>query len=288
MEIPVKDSETRKCKNPECGKDYEPQYLEVMSLKLLRGAGFCPECAQAELKRRDEEEKAQLLADISRRRREARARTGIPDKFMNEDFSTFKYKNNKNLNEAFHICWEYAEVYPIGQRPLKYPSLYIFGDVGLGKTHLSCAIGHRLLDRWTGEGIYPKIIWVSEPDLYQRIQASYNYTAEERQMLPTEDDIIKGLQYCDLLILDDVGKEKRQDPRFIQRTLFKVINGRYDHDLPMIITANLNPTELKLHLGSGVGADASFDRFFEMCEGEQVHLEGESYRKFRASRKRHE
>ena len=125
----------------------------------------------------------------------------------------------------------------------------------------------------------PTVRWVSEPQLFSKIEASFNYTAEDKLILPNKDDIINDLIFADLLILDDVGKEKRQDPRFVQRTLFAIINGRYDRDYPMVITANLKPSLLTGHLGTGGTDEASYDRWVEMCQNERVPIDGESYRR---------
>jgi len=150
----------------------------------------------------------------------------------------------------------------------------------VGKTHLSCAIAHRILDRWNdGDAAVPRIRWVSEPELFSKIEASFNYTAEEKQFMPNKDDIISDLVYADLLILDDVGKETRQDPRFVQRPLFSLINGRYDRDYPMVITANLKPSLLTGHLGKSGTDEASYDRFLEMCQQKRIPIDGDSYRR---------
>ena len=82
-----------------------------------------------------------------------------------------------------------------------------------------------------------------------------------------------------MLIIDDVGKEKRNDPKFVQRTLFKIIDGRYKGARPVVITANLNPTQLKRYLGAGGEDEASFDRLWGMTNGEFFNIEGESYRR---------
>ena len=93
-------------------------------------------------------------------------------------------------------------------------------------------------------------------------------------MRESEDDIIKGIIGADLVVLDDVGKEKRLKPDFVQRTLFSLIDGRYKNQLPLIITANLDPAGLKEHLES-----ASFDRIFEMIQGTTVRMDGRSFRR---------
>lgn len=275
-------NETKVCKDRDCQQEYEPKYYDLLGSHLLVGQGWCPDCANRASNELEAKDKATALADVARRRREARTRTKIPPKYMNEDFSTFKKGRGKQIDAAFELCWQYAEEYPADKKPEGYRSLYIYSENSwrVGKTHLSCAIAHRILDRWQdGDTPCPRVRWVSEPQLFSKIEASFNYTIEEKQILPNKDDIINDLIYADLLILDDVGKEKRQDPKFVQRTLFAIINGRCDRDYPIIFTANLKPALLKGHLGKGGTDEASYERLLEMCHGKGIQIDGESYRR---------
>jgi len=264
--------ETRKCRR--CREEYKPQYLEVLGIKILRGAGYCPKCA----KKVSEEEHAKEVAiqeqKINDERYDRIAVSGIPPKFKNEKLSSF---DKGWQDKALAFCKKYADEFPLDKRPVDYPSLYLWSAKtwGVGKTHLSCAIAHRIFERWAGGGRgCPRIQFVSESDLFRQIQATYSFNREEGMTRDSEDDIIRKLTTCDLLILDDVGKERRSDPRFIQRTLFGLIDGRYKLQLPMILTANVNADGLRRHLEG-----ASFDRFFEMIGGVSVNMDGESYRR---------
>jgi len=268
----------------DCSGEFEPQFWEVLGIRALRGQGRCPDCSQKKLAELEALEVAKKATEVLSRRRDARASMGIPPRFMNKDFSTGSWDRGrgKEIDRAYRECWNYAEEYPIGRNVKGYRSLLIYSESswGVGKTHLSCSIAHRILDRWNDpELVIPRILWISEPDLYQRIQASYNYNYEERQLLPNEDDILKELIYKDLLILDDVGKERRTDPKFVQRTLFKVINGRYDRDVPIVITANLAPEELQDYFGTRGRDEASWDRLYEMVKGKVIKIDGDSYRR---------
>lgn len=274
------EPETGDC--PECGcKDitFTVWKLRDGTIKKYKN---CPDCSARYEAEREAEDKLARSGDMPKRRRSARIGMGIPPRFMQKDFSNFDRGRSKKIDEAFDLCWQYAEEYPVGKRPVGYRSLYIYSENswGVGKTHLSCAIAHRILDRWQDvDTSCPRVKWVSEPALFSRIEASFNYTWEDKQILPNKDDIIKDLIHTELLILDDVGKEKRQDPRFVQRTLFAIINGRYDLDLPIVFTANLKPSLLKGHLGQGGTDEASYDRLVEMCQNKRVPIDGESYRR---------
>ena len=256
-----------------CKEDYEPTYREVMGIKILKGAGYCPECRVIVCQEEEAKEAAIEARAIIDTRLYYLGKSGIPPKFMDSSFKTF---DKGWQDKALKFCNQYAEDFPVGRRPLNYRSLYLWSakSWGVGKTHLCCAIAHRIFERWSGEGLCPMVYFVSESDLFRQIQATYSYNREESHLRDSEDDILRRLIGCDLLILDDVGKEKRADPRFVQRTLFSLIDGRYKLQLPMILTANVGADGLKRHLEG-----ASFDRFFEMIEGKSACLDGESYRR---------
>jgi DNA replication protein DnaC len=277
--------ELRTCKNSECKKEYEASIMNLLGARIVRGGGYCPDCAKKLFEREEAMEKGIITPEeINRQRRLWRLRCGIPPKFANEDFSTFEKDRQP---KAFKKCWDYAENYPLGA-PQSYPSLVLFSEHswGVGKTHLVCSIAHRILDRWNGERINCPVLFISEPDLYMRIQATYNYSLEEKYSKEDESDIISHLTSAGLLILDDVGKRRVHDPRFVQRIMFSVIDGRYKAMLPIVLTANLNPEQLKVYLGGGEKDEASFDRLLEMTGGmvrpgviRFLKLEGDSFRR---------
>jgi len=272
-------AETRTCLK--CQGQYEPEYYgKVGGVQLLKGSGYCPGCAKVAYEEEVAREKAAFEALTHNTRHEHIAQSGIPYRFMTQKFKTFE---KGWQDKALAFCEKYAEDFPVNKRPSGVPSLYLWaaGNAvnpkgnGTGKSHLSCAIAHRIFERWTGKHKgCPRIYFVSESDLFRQIQATYSFSREEGRVRDSEDDIVRKLTYCDLLILDDVGKERRSDPRFIQRTLFSIIDGRYKLLLPLVLTANVNGDGLRRHL-----EDASFDRFFEMIEGKSVCMDGQSYRR---------
>lgn len=276
-------NEKRNC--DQCGNEYEPQYYDVLGSHILVGQGNCPVCNQKEYDAEVAKENAALQASIMATRRKRRQECGIPSKFMNQDFSTFE---KGWQDEAYKKCWNYAGSFPVDHRPTGYPSLYLWASGnkenpsgnGTGKSHLSYAIVHRILDRWTGENDRGclRVICLREQDLFRQIQATYSFTPEEKMMRESEDDIIKSIIYADLVVIDDVGKEVRANSDFVRKILFAIINGRYDQNLPLIITANLAPAQLKVHLDKPP-TEASYSRFLEMTKRQSVVMDGRSYRR---------
>lgn len=269
--------EPRVCKNPDCKREYEAHILTILGTRIIFGWGYCPECAKKVLEEEEAREESMKLEKIAHQRRRWRLTCGIPPKFMTEEFGTF---DKERQLKAYEKCLGYANNYPL-TNPRGYSSLLLFSEHswGVGKTHLVCSIAHHILGRWTGEDTGCPVLFISEPDLYMRITATYNYSLEEKSYRESETDIIKQLTAVGLLILDDVGKRRVTDPRFVQRIMFSIIDGRYKAILPMVLTANLDPERLRVYLGGGQEDEATFDRLLEMTGGKFLEIEGESYRR---------
>jgi DNA replication protein DnaC len=264
-----------KCKK--CGKEYEEFYSIIVGHKYNWGSGCCNECLELQAKEKENLEKMRRQQEIDVARQEHKDKIGIPFRYKNTNFKSFKLGFQ---DKALKVCTDYVANFPKDKRPRGYSSLYLWSTKswGTGKTHLAVSICHELLDRWNGDGYCFQPLFMSEPELFRRIQATYSYDYNEQRNKESESDIINQIANADLVVLDDVGKEPRNDMKFVRRTLFAIINARYDNDLPMIITANLDPVGLKEHLDEPP-TEASFNRFFEMTGGMNTQMDGNSYRK---------
>ncbi len=108
--------------------------------------------------------------------------------------------------------------------------LLLMGNYGCGKTHLAAAVANFVVSL----GI--PTIFLTVPDLLDWLRFSYDNpdtTFEERF------DEIRNIH---LLILDDLGTQNATP--WAQEKLYQVINHRYMHRLPMVITTNLDLAEL--------------------------------------------
>jgi DNA replication protein DnaC len=81
---------------------------------------------------------------------------------------------------------------------------------------------------------------------------------------------LRKMQSIDMLMMDDVGKEKQTD--WSRSIMFDVVNYRYEHILPIVITTNLTTKQLAEYFG-----DAVWSRLCEMCRGAQ--MSGSDYRR---------
>lgn len=114
--------------------------------------------------------------------------------------------------------------------------LYIWGDVGVGKTHTACAI----LRAWVDTGGACK--FTSALGLLDEIRDTFD--SQKR-----EADIMERYGKTRLLVIDDLGKECPTE--WALSKLFGLINTRYEGMRPTIITTQYQPPELVKHLARG-------------------------------------
>ena len=96
-------------------------------------------------------------------------------------------------------------------------------------------------------------------------------------------DGVNSLDTYDLLILDDLGAERKSD--FSMQNVFNVINRRWASGKPLIITTNLSIKEMKaLRTSENVQYQRIYDRIFDMCT--PVCINGASRRKESAEKKK--
>ena len=111
-------------------------------------------------------------------------------------------------------------------------SLFITGEPGLGKTHLSSAIAHELID--AGYDI-----------VYETAGTIFSLMEDIRFGRASEDTAarVERVSHCDLLIMDDLGAEFVTP--FVRSALFSIVNGRIMNNKKTIISTNLNEEDIE-------------------------------------------
>jgi chromosomal replication initiator protein len=164
------------------------------------------------------------------------------EKFENRMELNFQIDPETNLNsrytmESFVVGSSNELAYAaanaiVGEPGTKYNPFFIYGGVGLGKTHLIQAIGNAIRAKFQGK-VKPRYV-SSEKFTSDIVWAIRNKRIE---------DIKRKYRDCDVLIIDDIqfigGKEKTMEE------FFHTFNALYENNKQIIISSDRPPQSLQ-------------------------------------------
>lgn len=175
-------------------------------------------------------------------------RSGLGRRFQQRTFENFECSTPEQ-QKCFNLAKRYADTF--ADRLQDGKGLLMIGSIGAGKTHLAAAIANQLL----AAGI--PVIFKTSIDLLSDIRSTYDTDTQESKVVDTYGTV-------ELLILDDLGKEKVT--AWAASMIFSIINARYENMLPTIITTNHGCKELAAALGDDrTRAEAIVSRLQETC-----------------------
>lgn len=194
-----------------------------------------------------------LLSERKKKIDELAHNNGLPPIFQDKTLGNYdKSKNPK----AYRAAVEFIEKFPSTK------GILFTGFPGLGKSHLAAAIA-RELNQKLYSTYFGNII-----DIISFIKSTYN-----KDSLLTEYETIKIMtQRIDLLIIDDLGKER--DTEYNLYLLYQIINKLYENKKSIIITTNYGAFDLRERLGDRGHAIVS--RICAMCT--PIVMTGEDWR----------
>ncbi len=130
----------------------------------------------------------------------------------------------------------YAASMAVAKNPGKaYNPLYIYGGVGLGKTHLLQAIAHHILKNFPEL----KIIYTTTEKFTNEVIYAIQNAQNNRKLM---DQFHRQYRTVDVLLIDDVqflaGKERTQEE------FFHTFNALHDAGKQVVLTSDCPPKEI--------------------------------------------
>ncbi len=174
------------------------------------------------------DESVSLLRDISRAKKEfnRQEKAAVAIEGLNPRY-TFESFVVGSSTEFAH-----AATRAVAQTPGRtYNPLFIYGGVGLGKTHLLCAIGNMVASEQTAR----KIVFRTAEQFTNELIAAIRYEK-------TTEFRARYRKACDILLIDDVqfigGKERTQEE------FFHTFNALYEDNKQIVLTSDQTPDEI--------------------------------------------
>lgn len=143
--------------------------------------------------------------------------------------------------------------------------VYLYGEAGVGKTHIACA----LIKHLTEKGIEAK--FYNAGDFLEQLREDF----EKGGYYEDEDGseylglFRETMNFPGVLVFDDLGAEKISD--WARERFYLIINKKYEDMIPMIFTSNVDLEIISARLGDRVAS-----RIVEMVQG--IRCNGEDKR----------
>lgn len=198
----------------------------------------------------EEEKKLRMMQEFANKVDKIMKNSKMSKRNLNYKFENFEV--NSNNKKMYQSLKEYSEKLA---NSVEQKGLILVGNNGVGKTHLACSIANDLIKN----GI--PIIYGILINLLAELKNIYDVDNNISEM-----EIIKLYEKVDLLIIDNLGKEKPSE--WGLEKLFTIINSRYENNLPVIITTNYDQNSLINRLsinGKIETAKSIISRLYEMC-----------------------
>ncbi|EMC37442.1 primosomal protein DnaI [Streptococcus mutans] len=187
----------------------------------------------------------------------------LPRSYKNISFDDINLDDVKRL-DVFKRVADFVEQYPNPEQK----GLYLYGDMGIGKSYLMAAMAHELSEQ---RGAATTLLHFP----------SFTIDVKNAINTGTVKEEIDAVKTADILILDDIGAE--QSTSWIRDEVLQVIlQYRMLEELPTFFTSNYSFKDLEAKLANIKGSDETWQakRVMERIRylAKEIHLEGENRR----------
>lgn len=149
----------------------------------------------------------------------------IAENYLDIDLNNVEYTEDQKILYAYMLSILHGK---------SNKGLYIYGDMGIGKTYLTIALANSLVKQ------DKKVAFVKVSDFFNVMKS---YFGNNSNMI---DITINKLKKADYLFFDDIGSESVSE--FIRDDiLLRILDYRLENKLVTIFTSNLSKDELLKH-----------------------------------------
>lgn len=183
-----------------------------------------------------------------RRRLEEYSNLGALKNFTFDKLSPQGRSGNTSSQQRFNAAFNAAKKF--ADNPSGW--MVFIGQTGSGKTHLAAAIANERIEHEA------PVFFITAADLLDHLRAAFN---PESGM--TYDQMFEQVRSTPLLILDDLGIQSSTP--WAQEKLDQLINHRFNHELPTVITTERTLEQMDERLRSRL-KDAGLCQVFHLEE----------------------
>ena len=241
-----------KCHTRRCTKDPVPMFGKRMPV-------VCECMKEEERKQKEQEAQKEKLRKLDK----LRGASLLGDRYKDTTFDKTDLNRPEDFQKAFQRCQRYCQV--ADQALENGYGIYIYGDSGTGKTHLTACMCNELMSN------FHQCLFTNFFEISKLIRSTWNGNADS-------EGVIRRLCEVDFLFLDDLGTEmvtKNGEDNWLQGQVFDIVNKRYNNKKPTIFSSNYSMNQLITERGLMA---KTVDRIGEMSTA-MIRLSGESYRR---------
>ena len=241
-----------KCHTRRCTKDIVQPFGKRMPVS-------CECMKEAECKAKEREAHIEKMRELDK----LRGASLLGDRYKDTTFDKTDLDRPADFLKAFQRCQRYCQI-PDQALEQGY-GMYIYGDSGTGKTHLTACMCNALMSQMH------QCLFTNFFEISKLIKSTWNGNADSEL-------VVKRICEVDFLFLDDLGTEaltKNGEDNWLQGQVFDIINKRYNNKKPTIFSSNYSMNQLITDRGMMA---KTVDRIGEMSTA-MIKLSGESYRR---------
>lgn len=156
----------------------------------------------------------------------------IKERSLRPEYTFDNFITGEANREAFTFAVKVASSPHVTVNPF-----YIFGDVGLGKTHLMMAIGHYMLDN----NLNTNVVYTTAQQFVEDYFKSKN---KNQRSTATSEYFDNYYRNADVLLVDDI--QYLADRQGSQDEFFKIFEYLFENNKQIIVTSDKKASELNI------------------------------------------